>query len=374
MLNPSDIPSMFGRHTVSFTLVAVLGLYFLYMAMGVTSGHSALWSQPRLDPTPVSPSLLTAMQQALSERRMDVVRFLLRQVTPEGMSSTGVAHNVSISVPVLPPDHHKRNWSHPAMKQGSLAQPGFRFDGVCGESGYKCVVSYGLYGGNPKYTEGAIQNAQIISEIYPGWVMRVYHDASVPSDILRRLREMKVELTSVGSEVQGGDIAGMFWRFLIAEDTSVDRYLVRDSDSRLNVREKHAVEEWMESGYSIHSLRDHPNHDRPLNGGMWGGVKGAVKNIRSMVSLHSRHGYGADLDFLNHKVWPSVKEDQLSHDSYSCTKYVNAHPFPTRRPDNLQHCGQVYENNLPRMSDITCCLIGNHNPPACRGKPNWEYG
>jgi len=69
----------------------------------------------------------------------------------------------------------------------------------------------------------------------------------------------------------------MFWRFLVADDNSVDRYMIRDSDSRLNDREKHTVDEWIESGYSVHSIRDHPNHNRPLNGGMWGGVKGSVK-------------------------------------------------------------------------------------------------
>jgi hypothetical protein len=50
--------------------------------------------------------------------------------------------------------------------------------------------------------------------------------------------------------VKGG-IAGMFWRFLVAEDDAVDRYIVRDSDSRLNAREAAAVAEWMASPYSI---------------------------------------------------------------------------------------------------------------------------
>ena len=33
----------------------------------------------------------------------------------------------------------------------------------------------------------------------------------------------------------------------------------------------------------MHSLRDHPNHDRPLNGGMWGGRKGAVPDMAALV-------------------------------------------------------------------------------------------
>ena len=43
------------------------------------------------------------------------------------------------------------------------------------------------------------------------------------------------------------------------------------------------MEEWVGSGKRVHSLRDHPNHDRPLNGGMWGGVNGAVPDMEALV-------------------------------------------------------------------------------------------
>ena len=43
---------------------------------------------------------------------------------------------------------------------------------------------------------------------------------------------------------------------------------MRDSDSRLNPRERFAVEEWIQSGKAVHTIRDHPNHERPLNGGL----------------------------------------------------------------------------------------------------------
>ncbi len=46
-----------------------------------------------------------------------------------------------------------------------------------------------------------------------------------------------------GSGIEGG-IAGMFWRFLVADDPQVDRFIVRDSDSRLNARDAYAVAEW----------------------------------------------------------------------------------------------------------------------------------
>jgi len=93
-----------------------------------------------------------------------------------------------------------------------------------------------------------------------------------------------------------------------------------------------------------------------------------------MIRSTSRSGYGADLSFLTHKVWPQIQNDQISHDSYSCSRWPNSHPFPTKRPDNYQHVGQVFENNLPRMGDINCCLIGNPNPKECRKEEDWEFG
>ena len=65
----------------------------------------------------------------------------------------------------------------------------------------------------------------------------------------------------------------------------------------------------------IHSLRDHPNHDRPLNGGMWGGTRGAVPDMAKLVrGWSNRETYMGDLDFLNKKVWPRAEvSPMLAH-------------------------------------------------------------
>ena len=207
----------------------------------------------------------------------------------------------------------------------------------------KCVVSYGLYGSDPKYTQGAVRNSELIHKVFPGWTARFYHREDVPEDILNQLRNNGAELVlmSRGSRTTNGAIAGMFWRFLVADDASVERFIVRDSDSRLNAREAHAVAEWMKSGKKVHTIRDHPNHDRPLNGGLWGGVRGCIPGglAEEVRKFSNKQGYGGDLQFLNEVVWPRVKHDQMAHDAYTCRKYPNSKPFPTKRPDNYQHVG-----------------------------------
>ena len=230
-----------------------------------------------------------------------------------------------------------------------------------------------------RYTVGVLRNAQLAPVVYPGWRVRVYHDASVPADVLEALRALGAELISAASDPSiSGGIGGMFWRFLVASDPTVDRYIVRDSDSRLNPREALAVEEWIASGLKIHSLRDHPNHDRPLNGGMWGGVKGAVADMSDLVRGWSqRDKYMGDLDFLNAKVWPrrEVQTSQLSHAALSCAKYPNARPFPSRRPADYQHVGQVFfGDGRPRWTDVSDFLLRAESPRACRKEAGWTTG
>ena len=141
---------------------------------------------------------------------------------------------------------------------------------------------------------------------------------------------------------------------------------------------------------------------------MWGGVKGAVPEMTELVGAWSnRERYMGDLDFLNSKaraalhtkppltpprvpiyshadrlrlgaqVWPKpeVRGSNLAHDAYTCTKYPNSRPFPTRRPLDYQHVGQVFwGDGRPRQDDIDSFMIGREVPPACRGKPDWAFG
>jgi hypothetical protein len=248
----------------------------------------------------------------------------------------------------------------------------------------KFVISFGLYGDNPKYTQGAIRNAELRDTYFPGWVCRFYADDTVPQSVKDSLLALGAEVISPPSELQGG-AAGMFWRFLVADDLSVSRFIVRDSDSRLNARDRFAVEEWIRSGKCVHTVRDHVNHVRTMNGGLWGGMPGCESLARGggfvkMIGDSKQSGmagYMEDIYLLVESVWPLVKDDQIGHDSYSCTKYDNARPFPKQRDENYQHVGQVFDHqDNPRMGDIDGFIRGKPNPVQCRPKDHqdWLYG
>ena len=131
----------------------------------------------------------------------------------------------------------------------------------------KKVISYSLWGDNPIYTHGALRNLEMAKEIYPEWTCRFYLDKNVPEDIVTKLKEGGAE---VYKYMKDGDWYAMFWRFLPASDPKVDVMISRDCDSRLTVREKEAVEEWLKSDKLFHIMRDHPYHKTEILGGMQG--------------------------------------------------------------------------------------------------------
>jgi len=65
----------------------------------------------------------------------------------------------------------------------------------------------------------------------------------------------------------------------VLDDESVDKFIVRDSDSRFTPRDAAAVADWLKQGadYAFHCIRDHPSHSwYPISGGLWGGRRAAL--------------------------------------------------------------------------------------------------
>ena len=100
----------------------------------------------------------------------------------------------------------------------------------------KRVISFGLYGSNPKYTKGAIRNVEMAKIYFPEWICRFYVTTDVPKYVIITLQNMGSEIYNIPSGK--GYISGMFWRFMVASDSTVDRYIIRDSDSRMNARDR----------------------------------------------------------------------------------------------------------------------------------------
>jgi hypothetical protein len=207
----------------------------------------------------------------------------------------------------------------------------------------KKIISYSLWGDNPKYTIGAIRNAELTPIVYPGWISRFYCGESVPTDIIKTLKSLPyTEVVMMDVE---GDWTGMFWRFYACEDSDI--MLSRDTDSRLSNREKLAVDEWLESNKDFHIMRDHPYHKTEILGGMWGVRNGLLKNIKELIGDYTKGDFWqVDQNFLREKIYPLVINNSFTHDSY-LNYNINSKPFPSERI-NREFVGDVFDENETR--------------------------
>lgn len=210
----------------------------------------------------------------------------------------------------------------------------------------KKVISFSLWGENPKYTIGAIKNADLATCFYPDWICRFYVAKNVPLYAIQEL--LGRNNTEVFALNEKPDWAGMFWRFFAACDPFVDVVISRDTDSRLGEREMLAVQEWENSDRGFHIMRDHPRHRPKILGGMWGIKKGIIRNMAELIEKYPKGNfYQVDQHFLEEIIYPLVCDNVLVHDPIFAHK-----PFPSERV-GYQFVGQVFdENDQPVISQL----------------------
>jgi hypothetical protein len=193
----------------------------------------------------------------------------------------------------------------------------------------KRYIAFSLYGSNPLYAVGMAENIRIAPEVYPGWTVVVH---ACPSAIAN-LRHMCPDGYELIEHPDPIGHQGMFWRFRTAVVPDAEYTIFRDADSRLNVREKAAVDEWIASGRAAHVMRDHKDHFWwPILGGMWGLRRGAVPDLLSLMApWEGLVPKLADMQFLGAVIWPRIRENMMHHSSVQ-TPHPYARPFPPHPP------------------------------------------
>ena len=217
----------------------------------------------------------------------------------------------------------------------------------------KRVISFSLYGTSPKYLEGAVRNAELASKFYPGWDVWFYTCyGTVPLSCRNHLLE-KEGCRAI--PMRGNlDIPPMFWRFLVADYPDVERFIVRDADSRLNAREAEACKEWIAEDTVGWICRDHPAH-QVMPGGLWGAMwrrsNWEAPRMETLIREFMQEYptppdlYNYDQLFLRKKIWPWLKGSATVHDSCPERRVIlGGRRFPTRRvwPE---HVGAVFDEN-----------------------------
>ena len=181
----------------------------------------------------------------------------------------------------------------------------------------KQVISYSLYGKDMRFLVGAIKNAELAQRFFPGFTCRYYYGKSVPKWVLSTLLVFPhVELIKVEDEENS---IARTWRFMACLDTDVDVVLSRDVDARLSLREAEAHQEFMDSNFNFHIIRDHPaGHNYVISAGMFAMKTQAYGNLmhKKLLDYDFRDEYMADQNFLAREIYPHVENDCLVHDEY----------------------------------------------------------
>lgn len=208
----------------------------------------------------------------------------------------------------------------------------------------KKIISFSLWGNNPKYTVGALRNAQLAPRIYSDWIPRFYIGTSTNKIVSEKLRSLGAETIIIHDN---NTWEGSFWRFLPASDKEVSVMISRDCDSRLNDREKAAVDDWLKSTNDFHIMRDHPAHTVPIMAGMWGVRNGLLKDMDVLISKYNKSDFWqVDQNFLKEIIFPLVVKTSTIHD-----EFYQKTSFPTKRVGN-EFVGDVYDENNIRHPEF----------------------
>jgi tetratricopeptide (TPR) repeat protein len=203
------------------------------------------------------------------------------------------------------------------------------------------VISYSLWGVTPFYAYGAMINLVQSRTIYPGWTCRFYIDSAVPPACVAFLRDNGAELRNIEDEYPG---VGLFQRFLVMNDPTVGRFLVRDCDARLTQAEADLVRQWIDSDQPFHVVRDHVLHNELMIGCLWAGRTDCGIDIVELMRRYFTFGptakYGHDQRMLGLMLWPLIRKHSLVHDKYYRLDGVTTLPLP----DPNSHFGGGHQN------------------------------
>ncbi|EOG8104270.1 tetratricopeptide repeat protein [Enterobacter ludwigii] len=195
----------------------------------------------------------------------------------------------------------------------------------------KNIIAFSLFGDRPRYCETLIKNIEAANSLFPGWCCRVYLDNSVPQHVWQRLQAGGAQLVDMSHEKT---IYPTLWRFLVMDDPTVERFLVRDADSLLSEREQVCVEAWLRSPWYFHHMRDYFTHTELLLAGMWAGCGGIFPNVarmmREFVVQYRGNARFTDQYFLKAVLWSTVRQSLLSHDAIF--GFHHAEPWPAHPP------------------------------------------
>jgi hypothetical protein len=213
----------------------------------------------------------------------------------------------------------------------------------------KKVISFSLWGNNLTYNIGAIKNAELAKEIYPDFECWFYiHKDTVPQETIDALNSLSnTKIIFKTGDLNNENCKPRMWRYEAIDDLEVEFILSRDTDTRILLREKLAVNEWLQSNKLFHIMRDHPHHNFCILAGMFGTKKiPQLPNwINIINSYNKKDNRMYDQDFLRDLIYPIIKNNSTIHASFHKHEQHSKN-FPISYCNNFKFVGEyVYFDN-----------------------------
>jgi hypothetical protein len=197
----------------------------------------------------------------------------------------------------------------------------------------KIVISFSLYGNVNKYIAGLLENCRDINRIFPNFWIYVYigndFDHIILNEKFDSIQNLKFIYTNKSGHVN------MSYRFTTIDEPDVYIAFSRDTDSRINNRDRYCINEFITSNKKFQIIRDHPEHHVRILGGAWGIKKGLLKiKIYDLLMNYAQHHnmeFGDDQEFLSKYLYYKIREDALIFDDLHLYKDENVVTIKTGR-------------------------------------------
>ena len=184
------------------------------------------------------------------------------------------------------------------------------------------AISFCLYGPyNKKYYKGLLENLEIINNKLPEFDIYISLGNDIDKNIIDDIKKYK-NIHYIIYNFTGDKIKS--YRFISIDYKKVTVLFSRDADSRINERDLWCINNFINSKFIVHIIRDHKNHIFPIMAGMVGFKKEILKYINSFTEI---------LKLFDNQTFTYLSDQKLLA-NIIYKKYINEDIFLTHSHKN----------------------------------------
>ena len=212
----------------------------------------------------------------------------------------------------------------------------------------KKVVSFSLFGNDKKYFSNINSCIESYQILFPDWIIRVYVSDDLPVDVIKKFRDYRCEIVIM--KAKGIDFRYTFWMYLVLDDQSVSHALIRDIDSIASKREKLMVDQWLNTNYILHIIRDHPDHTDLIMGGLFDRHFDPFFSVKkAMLKFKKVNKLGVDQQFLR-LLYKHYLPNILVHDIFKRYSIEDPIIIPHQEIDSF--IGEINSDHQHKQRDL----------------------